>query len=127
MMDPHNLAVCFGPTLMTVPDDQDPVACQAQVNEAIKTIIISQDTIFPPQRELQGPVYETCMTEEGDYCDGLQTEPVIGEGDQDQLLEIHISEDDTPGEDLRAVAKFRLCGSVGEGALPEERRVYAAL
>ncbi|XP_067881751.1 SLIT-ROBO Rho GTPase-activating protein 3-like isoform X2 [Heterodontus francisci] len=104
MMDPHNLAVCFGPTLVTVPEDQDPVACQAQVNEVIKTIIIHHDKVFPRQQELQGPVYEKCMTEEGDYCDGLQNEPVIEECEQDLLLETHISEDEA--SDLRAVARF---------------------
>ncbi|XP_078062434.1 SLIT-ROBO Rho GTPase-activating protein 3-like, partial [Mustelus asterias] len=106
MMDPHNLAVCFGPTLMTVPDDHDPVSCQAQVNEIVKTIIIYQDKIFPQQHELQGPLYEKCMTEEGDYCDDLQTEPVLEEGEQDALLEIFISGDETSGCDLRAIVKF---------------------
>uniref|UniRef100_A0A8C6NNN6 SLIT-ROBO Rho GTPase activating protein 3 n=1 Tax=Nothobranchius furzeri TaxID=105023 RepID=A0A8C6NNN6_NOTFU len=58
MMDPYNLAICFGPTLMPIPDDQDPVACQAHVNEIIKTVIIHNEAIFPSQRELEGPVYE---------------------------------------------------------------------
>uniref|UniRef100_A0A665VVJ8 SLIT-ROBO Rho GTPase activating protein 3 n=1 Tax=Echeneis naucrates TaxID=173247 RepID=A0A665VVJ8_ECHNA len=58
MMDPYNLAICFGPTLMPIPDGQDPVACQAHVNEVIKTIIIHNEVIFPSQRELDGPVYE---------------------------------------------------------------------
>uniref|UniRef100_A0A665U4R8 SLIT-ROBO Rho GTPase activating protein 3 n=1 Tax=Echeneis naucrates TaxID=173247 RepID=A0A665U4R8_ECHNA len=61
MMDPYNLAICFGPTLMPIPDDQDPVGCQAHVNEVIKTIIIHHEVIFPTQRELDGPVYEKCM------------------------------------------------------------------
>uniref|UniRef100_A0A7N5ZT46 SLIT-ROBO Rho GTPase activating protein 3 n=1 Tax=Anabas testudineus TaxID=64144 RepID=A0A7N5ZT46_ANATE len=67
MMDPYNLAICFGPTLMPIPDDQDPVACQAHVNEVIKTIIIHHEAIFPTQRELEGPVYEKCMTGGEDY------------------------------------------------------------
>uniref|UniRef100_A0A671QKS6 SLIT-ROBO Rho GTPase-activating protein 3 n=1 Tax=Sinocyclocheilus anshuiensis TaxID=1608454 RepID=A0A671QKS6_9TELE len=62
MMDPYNLAICFGPTLMPIPDGQDPVACQAHVNEVIKTIIIHHEVIFPNLRELDGPVYEKCMT-----------------------------------------------------------------
>ncbi|XP_078393621.1 SLIT-ROBO Rho GTPase-activating protein 3-like, partial [Cetorhinus maximus] len=106
MMDPHNLAVCFGPTLITVPQDQDPVSCQAQVNEAIKSIILYHDKIFPRQEDLQGPVYEKCMTEEGDYCASLQSEPVTEESDQDTLLEIHVSEDEAQGADIRAVVKF---------------------
>uniref|UniRef100_A0A667YES9 SLIT-ROBO Rho GTPase activating protein 3 n=1 Tax=Myripristis murdjan TaxID=586833 RepID=A0A667YES9_9TELE len=67
MMDPYNLAICFGPTLMPIPDDQDPVACQAHVNEVIKTIIIHHEVIFPSHRELDGPVYEKCMTGGEDY------------------------------------------------------------
>lgn len=66
-MDPYNLAICFGPTLMPIPDDQDPVACQAHVNEVIKTIIIHHEVIFPTQRELEGPVYEKCMTGGEEY------------------------------------------------------------
>lgn len=66
-MDPYNLAICFGPTLMPIPDGQDPVACQAHVNEVIKSIIINHEVIFPNQRELDGPVYEKCMTGGEEY------------------------------------------------------------
>uniref|UniRef100_A0A8K9X2L6 SLIT-ROBO Rho GTPase activating protein 2 n=1 Tax=Oncorhynchus mykiss TaxID=8022 RepID=A0A8K9X2L6_ONCMY len=57
MMDPYNLAICFGPTLMSVPESCDQVSCQAHVNELIKTIIIHHDGVFPGPRDLQGPVY----------------------------------------------------------------------
>ncbi|XP_014464606.2 SLIT-ROBO Rho GTPase-activating protein 2 isoform X3 [Alligator mississippiensis] len=57
MMDPYNLAICFGPTLMSVPEGHDQVSCQAHVNELIKTIIIQHENIFPGPRELEGPVY----------------------------------------------------------------------
>lgn len=67
MMDSYNLAICFGPTLMPIPDGQDPVACQAHVNEVIKTIIIHNEVIFPSQRELDGPMYEKCMTGGEEY------------------------------------------------------------
>lgn len=66
-MDAYNLAICFGPTLMPIPDGQDPVACQAPVNEVVKTIIIHHEVIFPNQRELDGPVYEKCMTGGEEY------------------------------------------------------------
>lgn len=66
MMDPYNLAICFGPTLMPTPDSQDQVSCQAHVNEIIKTIIIHHETIFPDVKELDGPIYEKCMAG-GDY------------------------------------------------------------
>lgn len=58
MMDPYNLAICFGPTLMSVPEGHDQVSCQAHVNELIKTIIIHHETIFPGSRELEGPIYD---------------------------------------------------------------------
>lgn len=67
MMDPYNLAICFGPTLMPIPDEQDPVSCQAHVNEVIKTIIIHHEAIFPSQRDLDGPVYEKCMAGGEEY------------------------------------------------------------
>lgn len=67
MMDTYNLAICFGPTLMPIPDGQDPVACQAHVNEVIKTIIIHHEVIFPSPRELDGPLYEKCMTGGEEY------------------------------------------------------------
>uniref|UniRef100_A0A3P9ADT5 SLIT-ROBO Rho GTPase activating protein 1a n=1 Tax=Esox lucius TaxID=8010 RepID=A0A3P9ADT5_ESOLU len=58
MMDPYNLAICFGPTLMPTPNIEDQVSCQAHVNEIIKTIIIHHENIFPDAKELDGPVYE---------------------------------------------------------------------
>lgn len=57
MMDPYNLAICFGPTLMSVPEGHDQVSCQAHVNELIKTIIIQHENVFPGPREMEGPVY----------------------------------------------------------------------
>ncbi|XP_072280628.1 SLIT-ROBO Rho GTPase-activating protein 2-like isoform X1 [Pyxicephalus adspersus] len=57
MMDPYNLAICFGPSLMCVPDHHDQVSCQSHVNELIKTIIMQKDSIFPSPSGLDGPVY----------------------------------------------------------------------
>lgn len=62
MMDAGNLAIVFGPTLLPTPDTLDQVACQAHVNEVIKTVILHHDNIFPDTKELPGPVYEKCMT-----------------------------------------------------------------
>ncbi|XP_030076742.1 SLIT-ROBO Rho GTPase-activating protein 2 isoform X6 [Microcaecilia unicolor] len=56
-MDPYNLAICFGPTLMAVPEGHDQVSCQAHVNELVKTIIIQHENVFPGAKELAGPVY----------------------------------------------------------------------
>uniref|UniRef100_A0A8C9W965 SLIT-ROBO Rho GTPase-activating protein 1 n=1 Tax=Scleropages formosus TaxID=113540 RepID=A0A8C9W965_SCLFO len=96
MMDPYNLAICFGPTLMPTPDSQDQVSCQAHVNEVIKTIIIHHETIFPDAKELEGPVYEKCM------------HGALEEADLDGGTEPHTSEDEC--EPIEAIAKFDYVG-----------------
>ncbi|KAM6300951.1 SLIT-ROBO Rho GTPase-activating protein 3 isoform 2-T2 [Aegotheles albertisi] len=109
MMDPYNLAICFGPTLMHIPDGQDPVSCQAHVNEVIKTIIINHEGIFPSHRELEGPVYEKCMTGGEEYCDSPHSEPgTIDEVDHDNGTEPHTSDDEV--EQIEAIAKFDYIG-----------------
>ncbi|XP_063252629.1 SLIT-ROBO Rho GTPase-activating protein 1 isoform X3 [Prinia subflava] len=108
MMDPYNLAICFGPTLMPVPDIQDQVSCQAHVNEIIKTIIIHHEAIFPDVKELDGPVYEKCMAGD-DYCDSPYSEHgTLEEVDQDASTEPHTSEDEC--EPIEAIAKFDYVG-----------------
>ncbi|KAM9481373.1 SLIT-ROBO Rho GTPase-activating protein 1 isoform 4-T4 [Clarias gariepinus] len=108
MMDPYNLAICFGPTLMPTPDTQDQVSCQAHVNEVIKTIIIHYETIFPDTKELDGPVYEKCMAG-GEYCESPFSEHgVLEDVDQDGGAETHTSEDE--GEPIEAIAKFDYVG-----------------
>lgn len=107
MMDPYNLAICFGPTLMPIPDGQDPVACQAHVNEVIKTIIIHHELIFPSYRELDGPIYEKCMTGGEDYCESPHSEPgTIDEADNG--TEPHTSDEEV--EQIEAIAKFDYVG-----------------
>ncbi|XP_030049954.1 rho GTPase-activating protein 4 [Microcaecilia unicolor] len=101
MMDPYNLSVCFGPTLVSVPQNQDPVFIQAQVNELVKTIIIYQEQIFPGPMELEGPVYEKCMTVADDnYSDIVHLEPTIEEVE----LEPAVSEEEPDA--VEAVARF---------------------
>ncbi|TRY82841.1 hypothetical protein DNTS_022057 [Danionella cerebrum] len=108
MMDPYNLAICFGPTLMPTPETQDQVSCQAHVNEIIKTIIIHHETIFPDAKELDGPLYEKCMAG-GDYCESPYSEHgALEEVDQDGGAETHTSEDE--GEPIEAIAKFDYVG-----------------
>ncbi|GCB74112.1 hypothetical protein scyTo_0003199 [Scyliorhinus torazame] len=108
MMDPYNLAICFGPTLMPVPDLQDQVSCQAHVNELIKTIIIHNELIFPDSKELEGPVYEKCMAGD-DYCDSPYSEHgTLEDVDLDAGTETHTSEDE--GEPIEAIAKFDYAG-----------------
>uniref|UniRef100_A0AAY4BZQ3 Uncharacterized protein n=1 Tax=Denticeps clupeoides TaxID=299321 RepID=A0AAY4BZQ3_9TELE len=111
MMDPGNLAICFGPTLMPTPDLLDQVSCQAQVNEVIKTIIIHHEVIFPDRKELDGPQYEKCMST-AEYCESPYSESgPLEEVDQDGGTEAQTSEDE--GELLEAVAKFDYSGRSG--------------
>uniref|UniRef100_UPI0037E715E0 SLIT-ROBO Rho GTPase-activating protein 3-like isoform X2 n=1 Tax=Semicossyphus pulcher TaxID=241346 RepID=UPI0037E715E0 len=107
MMDPYNLAICFGPTLMPIPDEQDPVSCQAHVNEVIKTVIIHHEVIFPSQRELDGPVYEKCMAGGEEYCESPHSEP--GALDEvDNGTGPNTSDEEL--EQIEAIAKFDYVG-----------------
>uniref|UniRef100_A0A8C1CBH0 SLIT-ROBO Rho GTPase-activating protein 2 n=1 Tax=Cyprinus carpio carpio TaxID=630221 RepID=A0A8C1CBH0_CYPCA len=111
MMDPGNLAICFGPTLMPTPDLLDQVSCQTHVNEIIKTIIIHHETIFPDTKELEGPVYEKCMSNT-EYCESPYSEPgAFEEGEQDGGTETQTSEEE--GEPVEAIAKFDYVGRSG--------------
>ncbi|XP_050809970.1 SLIT-ROBO Rho GTPase-activating protein 2 isoform X1 [Gopherus flavomarginatus] len=108
MMDPYNLAICFGPTLMSVPEGHDQVSCQAHVNELIKTIIIQHENIFPGLRELEGPVYSRGGSTE-DYCESPHGETASAEDSvQDIAAEHHTSDDEC--EPIEAIAKFDYIG-----------------
>ncbi|XP_037740750.1 SLIT-ROBO Rho GTPase-activating protein 2 isoform X2 [Chelonia mydas] len=108
MMDPYNLAICFGPTLMSVPEGHDQVSCQAHVNELIKTIIIQHENIFPGLRELEGPVYSRGGSTE-DYCESPHGETASTEDSvQDIAAEHHTSDDEC--ELIEAIAKFDYIG-----------------
>ena len=63
-MDPWNLAICFGPTLVPIPEDRDQVQFQNQVNELIKNFIIFHEDIFP--NSVSGTLYEKYLTREPD-------------------------------------------------------------
>ncbi|XP_056896334.1 rho GTPase-activating protein 4a [Takifugu flavidus] len=77
MMQPYNLAVCFGPSLVrAAQNDDDVVTLQPLINALVKNIIVQQENIFPSQSELQGPVYEECMT-----LEQADSEPAIEEAD----------------------------------------------
>ncbi|XP_006887988.1 PREDICTED: SLIT-ROBO Rho GTPase-activating protein 2 isoform X1 [Elephantulus edwardii] len=108
MMDPYNLAICFGPSLMSVPEGHDQVSCQAHVNELIKTIIIQHENIFQNARELEGPVYSRGGSME-DYCDSPHGETTSAEDStQDVTTEHHMSDDEC--EPIEAIAKFDYVG-----------------
>ncbi|XP_055786947.1 SLIT-ROBO Rho GTPase-activating protein 3-like [Salvelinus fontinalis] len=91
MMQPYNLAVCFGPSLVRGLQDEDVVTLQPQINSLVKDIILQHESIFPSPTELQGPVYEKCMTLEQDDCEE-------GEGDS----EILSKESESKGERSRS-------------------------
>ncbi|XP_043340975.1 SLIT-ROBO Rho GTPase-activating protein 2 isoform X1 [Cervus elaphus] len=108
MMDPYNLAICFGPSLMSVPEGHDQVSCQAHVNELIKTIIIQHENVFPSPRELEGPIYSRGGSTE-DYCDSPHGETTSAEDStQDVTAEHHTSDDEC--EPIEAIAKFDYVG-----------------
>ncbi|XP_051962125.1 rho GTPase-activating protein 4-like [Xyrauchen texanus] len=100
MMQPYNLAVCFGPSLVRGPDNGDAAALQ-QINALVKSIIIQHESIFPSQNELPGPVYEKCMTLEEDDCEA-GAEEVEGDSDQSQIKEAK--------DELQGVALFDYTG-----------------
>ncbi|XP_066284435.1 SLIT-ROBO Rho GTPase-activating protein 1-like isoform X7 [Branchiostoma lanceolatum] len=101
MMDPYNLAICFGPTLMPCPEEYDQVIYQPYVNELTKTIITYQDSLFPP--DLDGPMYEKCMGEEDPFVDPVANMDNISEDN----LTIP-SEDEL--EPMEAIARFDYVG-----------------
>ncbi|KAK7119493.1 hypothetical protein R3I94_021359 [Phoxinus phoxinus] len=108
MMDPYNLAICFGPTLMSVPEGHDQVSCQAHVNELIKTIIIHHESIFPGPPELEGPIYDHGGATE-EYCDNPHIEPpLVDEPAPDTASEIHNSDDES--DPIEAIARFDYSG-----------------
>ncbi|VDP13373.1 unnamed protein product [Onchocerca flexuosa] len=61
MMDPYNLAICFGPTLLPIPEGKDQVFYHNFVNELVKNLIVYHEQIFPAI--LPGPRYEKYLVE----------------------------------------------------------------
>ncbi|CDR00284.1 unnamed protein product [Oncorhynchus mykiss] len=92
MMQPYNLAVCFGPSLLRGAQDDDVVTLQPQINSLVKSIILQHESIFPSLAELQGPMYEKCMTLQQDDCEE-------GEGDSEHHSK---EEPESKGERFRA-------------------------
>ncbi|XP_066956078.1 SLIT-ROBO Rho GTPase-activating protein 1-like isoform X5 [Macrobrachium rosenbergii] len=86
MMDPYNLAICFGPTLVPIPEDKDQVQFQNLVNELIKNIIIFSEDIFPSDG---GQIYEKYISR-----DSIDLEAEVG----DAPSEVHDDVDSEPGQ-----------------------------
>ncbi|XP_046725895.1 rho GTPase-activating protein 4a isoform X1 [Silurus meridionalis] len=114
MMQPYNLAVCFGPSLIRGPEDTDPVTLQ-QINALIKTIIIHHESIFPSQNELEGSIYETCMTLEPDDIEAIAEE---------SEMEPDMSPNKEAKDELEGVALFDYTArSTAELSFKQGRRV----
>lgn len=117
MMQPYNLAVCFGPSLMRGASEDDMVTLQPQINDLVKSIIVLHEQIFPSQSQVQGPVYEKCMTEE-DGC-----EPVIEEEGEvvdvcnNDDSEVGLSADQTAAQTQKKAERPRAnsCASISAG------------
>ncbi|KAJ1372262.1 hypothetical protein KIN20_034369 [Parelaphostrongylus tenuis] len=56
MMEPHNMAICFGPTLMPIPEGKDQVFYHNFVNELVRNLILHVNEVFP--QDLPGPAYD---------------------------------------------------------------------
>ena len=75
MMDPYNLAICFGPTLVPIPTDRDQVIYQNLVNELIKNFIIFNEDIFPSDG--LGTLYEKYISTEPDFIGNDKSEVIL--------------------------------------------------
>ncbi|XP_065332700.1 SLIT-ROBO Rho GTPase-activating protein 1-like isoform X2 [Cloeon dipterum] len=99
MMDPYNLAICFGPTLVPVPDDKDQVQFQNLINELIKNVIEMHEELFPVDG---GPIYEKYISCEPDETDMGDSPSENVHDDIDS--EVYPSEDEC--ESLEATVQF---------------------
>jgi len=100
MMDPYNLAICFGPTLVPIPTDRDQVQFQNLVNELIKNFIIFHEDIYPA--EVGGAVYEKYISIEPDDVQEYGNDESVNVEDED--LESEVTEDES--EVLEAQAQY---------------------
>lgn len=101
MMDPYNLAICFGPTLLPIPEDKDQVQYQNLVNELIKNIIVYQEDIFPDDG---GTVYEKYISSNIPDDNDVEEAPVEQLSEEESEVGFCQSEDES--ELLEAVAQF---------------------
>lgn len=115
MMDPYNLAVCFGPTLLPVPAGQDPVAVQGRVNQLVQTLILQPARVFPALSQLPGPVYEKCMAPPAASCLGdAQLEGLMGDNEPLEAEAGSTTREDDPEGVMEAVACFAYTGRTAQ-------------
>ncbi|XP_043245402.1 SLIT-ROBO Rho GTPase-activating protein 1-like isoform X3 [Amphibalanus amphitrite] len=104
MMEPYNLAICFGPTLLPIPESKDQVQYQNLVNELMKHIILCHEEIFPHDG---GPVYEKYISRQNHQTEEIGEAPSEvsgGAGDGGDGEPDAQSEDEC--EQLEAVAQY---------------------
>ncbi|XP_078219795.1 rho GTPase-activating protein 4 isoform X6 [Callithrix jacchus] len=114
MMDPYNLAVCFGPTLLPVPAGQDPVTLQGRVNQLVQTLIMQPDRVFPPLTELPGPIYEKCMAPPSTCCLGDAQLESLGADNEPELEAGTLTQEDDLEGVVEAVACFAYTGRTAQ-------------
>lgn len=87
-MDPYNLAICFGPTLVPIPEGHDQVQYQNLVNELIKNFIIFHEDIFPTS--VPGTIYEKYLTMDPD---DMGDSPNVDQSQDDLDIDSELTED----------------------------------
>ncbi|XP_022236305.1 SLIT-ROBO Rho GTPase-activating protein 2-like [Limulus polyphemus] len=110
MMDPYNLATCFGPSFLPIPEDKNQVQYQNLFNELIKKIIIYQEEIFPDDGGIAYEKYISHIVPEE-----IDMEESSLDNCPDSLDAISSSEVETPpSEDehevFEGVAQTSFCG-----------------
>jgi len=70
MMDPYNLAICFGPTLLRAPPHRDPVQHHPHIVDLVRNILIHHEDIFLTDEMISdgSTLYERCFVEEEEGC-----------------------------------------------------------
>ncbi|CAB3406005.1 unnamed protein product [Caenorhabditis bovis] len=79
MMEPHNLAICFGPTLLPIPEGKDQVFYHNYVNELVRNLIIHADEVFP--RDIPGPIYDKYAMQRPDDGHFTEENDLVSEDD----------------------------------------------
>lgn len=96
MMEPHNVAICLGPTLLPIPEGKDQVFYHNFVNELIRGMIIHHESVFPAIDVLPGIVYDKykiAREEPFSYAEDGDGEEDTGDEEEST---ISIMEDRTP-------------------------------
>ncbi|VDD90971.1 unnamed protein product [Enterobius vermicularis] len=129
MMDPYNLAICFGPTLLPIPEGKDQVFYHNFVNELVKNLILYHDQVFP--QNLPGPRYEKYLVET-DHALFIDEPDEALSGDEEgpsaTLSKSVIEEPSSPVNDIsqtsgscssRACSEMKCVSSSGDASPPE--------